>query len=351
MGKDEEIIVDFNSKENDSARNLSDAEKQKVENIKEKLKAELGLEILKELERQGLKPEEETQPKTQAEQIEEKPKEDPVKKAQERYAKFMQQYSNSDEVVDVSSAGKYDSDLDFQLNQKIKKVRFPMPKPLKILVCCLALILVAGLSIGLLLYFKEDAPQILLTNVTLSQPKNGSYYLVNNVYVGDTLNCDSIYLNCEYSDGSYKEVELNRDMINVATTKINSSDVFIESGEALVHIKYQGKTLNLKYIVQEKILQSISLFTPSATSTYNIVATSATLDITNSVIVNGQYNNGVTQKIDLTKCSYKLAGMQSFSSLRNGKINLSGLNNNQIYEVLISYGEHTASIKVYTNFN
>lgn len=351
MGKNEEIIVDLNSQDNDSSRNLSDAEKKKVDKIKEKLKAELGLEILKELERQGLKPEDEPeQQEDKTKEIDKKTIEDPVKKAQERYSRFMKQYSNTDEVVDVSSAGKYDSDLDFQLNRKIKKVRFPLTKYSKILLSCLAVILVASLAIALPLALKQEAPEILLTKITLSQPKSGSYYLVNNVYVGDTLNCDNIYLNCTYSDGSNQEIELTRDMINVATTKINSNDTFIESGEALVHVKYAGKTINLKYIVQEKTLQGISIFSPSASSTYDLVATSQSLDISNSLIVNGQYNNGVTQKIDLSKCSYKLAGMQTEAPIQNGKISLSGLSNNQTYEVLVVYGEFSASFKILTNF-
>ena len=53
MKKNEEIVVNLKTEEeHESVRNLSDADKKNVDRIKEKLRAELGIEILKEMERQ-----------------------------------------------------------------------------------------------------------------------------------------------------------------------------------------------------------------------------------------------------------------------------------------------------------
>lgn len=446
MKNNEEIIVNLKTEEeHESVRNLSDADKKNVDKIKEKLRAELGIEILKEMERQEQleKAKEEQkqaaqvkQPSQQEQSSVEKPKvervnlseiraekehiapqqaqqqpkatvkpasskqasqvvtaDKPVNEdknftsekleervnssktkstevikqpanntqkrysisaeqlAKQRYSQFMEQYSKKEEIVDVATVGKYDSELDFQLNRKIKKVRFPLPKYAKILLCCLVVLVLAASGVGLATYFYEAPPEILLTKVTMSQPQSDNYYIVNNVFVGDKLNCSNIYLNCEYSDGSTQEVALTRDMIKVATTKVNSNDIFTEAGDAIFQVKYKDKTLNLKYVVEQKVVQSISLFTPSATNTYDIVATTNTLDIQNSVIVNAKYSNGVTQRIDINECSYKIAGMPQPVKIQNGTITLSGVNNGQSYEVVISYGKFTASFKIFVNIN
>lgn len=466
MKKNEEIVVNLKTEEeHESVRNLSDADKKNVDRIKEKLRAELGIEILKEMERQEqlekakeqqsqqasqpaqhqqsqareqtaesttakpkvervnlaeIKAEKEhivpqqkqqvtqpaqhkpTQPqqpkasvkpassqqasqvvtgakpvnedknftpeklnervnssKTKSTEVIKQPANNTQKRysisaeqlAKKRYSQFMEQYSKKEEIVDVASVGKYDSELDFQLNRKIKKVRFPLPKYAKILLCCLAVLILAASGFGIAKYLYKEPPEILLTKVTMSQPISNDYYVVNNVYVGDKLNCSNIYLNCEYSDGSVQEVALTRDMIKVATTKVNSNDIFTEAGDAIFQVKYKDKTLNLKYVVEQKVVQSISLFTPSATNTYDIVATTNTLDIQNSVIVNAKYSNGVTQRIDINECSYKIAGMPQPVKIQNGTITLSGVNNGQSYEVVISYGKFTASFKIFVNIN
>lgn len=273
--------------------------------------------------------------------------EEEKKQAEKRYADFMKQYSKKEEIVESSaSAGKYDSDLDFQLNRKMKKVRFPMPKYAKFILAAAAVVLLVAVGVVLGIHFNKSAPELLLTNLTLSQPISGNCYVVNNVYVGDKLNCDDIYLTCTYSDGSTKKTPLTRDMIDVVSTTINSNDTFTQQGDALVHIKYMGKILNMKYAVQEKKLEGISLFMPSKTSTYDLVVAPAVIDLSNSLVVNATYSHGVTQKVDLSQCTYKYSSMSTPVKMNNGQITFSGLNVGQIYEVEIAYQGQTATFKV-----
>ncbi len=378
--QDEKIVVNLKTEEEDeSVQNLSQEEKDKVGKIKEKLREELGIEIQKEIERleklelekqakekasQNVpepvveKPVEtkeklvETEEQKKAEQIKKivqkeqdlkvKQEADVERTSQQKYSSFLKQYSKKDDTVEnLVTYGKYDSELDFRINRNIKKVRFPMPKHIKILLSCIVFLVVvlASVSLAIVLY---DAPQeIILTKISLTQPTSSSYYLVNNVYVGDSVNYSNIYINCEYSDGSTKQVALASNMVDTSAATIISNGVFIESGEAVVTVNYSGKTLKLKYLVEDKSITGISLFTAQ-----NITAIGTTLDISKKVIVNANYSNGETVKVELKDCLYKLAGMENPAQISNGILNVGELNNGQQYVVAIYYGEFSQTFTI-----
>ena len=403
MEKNDDSIKDLNNHKDEKSRDLSAAKNENVTSVD--ANSQLGEEILKELERlenlqkqkeseQNLNkeepsvnkriilesaqqkifgtntkeiiPEQENQPIPKEEQSqtteaveiekatvvenEESKTIDPQIDA--KYAEFLKQYERKKvNPIDTSAVGKYDSDLDFQLNRKIKKVRFPMPKGIKALICCLVLILVAVSGLMIALKFTDNTPPVVLKQVTLSQPTNFlDKYVVNNVYVGDKLNCENIYINCEYTDDSIRKVELQRSMLSTTSQNINSQDIFTQSGEVEFVVTYLNKTINLTYVVEEKMVESISLFTTSQSDEYDLLASGSTLDISQSVVVNAHYIDGqnnpiYTKRIDLSQCTYSIAGGSSEAIVAN-KINTTGLISGNTYTVTISFEGHSATFTI-----
>lgn len=403
MEKNDDSIKDLNNHKDEKSRDLSAAKNENVTSVD--ANSQLGEEILKELERlenlqkqkeseQNLNkeepsvnkriilesaqqkifgtntkeiiPEQENQPIPKEEQSqtteaveiekatvvenEESNTIDPQIDA--KYAEFLKQYERKKvNPIDTSAVGKYDSDLDFQLNRKIKKVRFPMPKGIKALICCLVLILVAVSGLMIALKFTDNTPAVVLKQVTLSQPTNFlDKYVVNNVYVGDKLNCENIYINCEYTDDSIRKVELQRSMLSTTSQNINSQDIFTQSGEVEFVVTYLNKTINLTYVVEEKMVESISLFTTSQSDEYDLLASGSTLDISQSVVVNAHYIDGqnnpiYTKRIDLSQCTYSIAGGSSEAIVAN-KINTTGLISGNTYTVTISFEGHSATFTI-----
>lgn len=376
---DEHIVVNLKSEdEHESVRNLSSAEKRKVNNVKEKLIKELGMEIAAENERieaieqqaKAEKQNNETGVQTikkeglqeiiqKEQEIRKKENESIVQSATERYSSFLKQYANKDDntLENLATYGKYDSELDFKLNNNVKKVRFPMRKQAKIALSCIfALVIIAtGVFLGFWLY--EPPAEVVLTNIMLSQPTKNNYYVVDNVYVGDTINYSFIYMNCEYSDGSTSQLELTNSEITkeVTTAGKLEDNVFISSGEAVVKVTYQNMSLYVKYIIEDNRLNNISTFTVD-----NIATNSNTIDISKKVYLNAIYTNGKSYCVDINSCTFSCdlngaAAEPVEISINNGVLDLSAvINHDQFaydtaYNVVINYKGYTTIITITIN--
>ena len=210
------------------------------------------------------------------------------------------------------SAGKYDSDLDFKINRKIKRVYLPLPKKTKIILSSVAGVIFAGLvaMVAVLLY-KPPVP-VTLSSVAITQPMDATkrYYVVGNVYVGDKVSFDNIYLNCKYSDGSTKRVEINSAMATLETSGGVQSGKFVKSGAVDYKIKYEGQTLTLRFSVGENLPASLEAFASTFDSEGNnciIVKKSAgTVDLTNRLVVKCTYSDGSIKQVDLSKCKFAI---------------------------------------------
>ena len=250
---EENIVVNLKSdEEHETVRNLSSEEKRKVKYVKGKLIKELGIEI--EAENKRIEEQQKAEAQKQAnnadsqtaikkedlqqiiqkeQEIKQKENDSIVQSATERYSSFLKQYANKEDntLENLATYGKYDSELDFKLNSNIKKVRFPMRKQTKIAVSLLFafLMVAAGVFLGFWLY--EPPAEIVLTQINLSQPTKNNYYIVDNVFVGDTINYSHIFMNCEYSDGSTSKLELTNSEITkeVTTTGKVENQEFIQS--------------------------------------------------------------------------------------------------------------------------
>lgn len=302
----EEIIVDLKKKEdNKSISNLPKEEQDKIRVISDKLREELGIE-----ETQG-------KPKTIEQIVEEKKQEkeeqqETQQTEEEKYSGFMKKYSKKDEAYDSASAGKYDSDLDFKLNRKIKKVYLPLPKKTKLILCAVAGALFVGLiaSVAVALY-KPPVP-VTLSSVAITQPTKvadgKTYYLVKNVNVGDTVSYDNIYMVCKYSDGSTKKVEIKSSMATLLSRGSVQNGKFVEAGDVDYKIQYKGKSLTLRFVVKENVPQTISAFVAnfntSGESCIEVNKTDLHVDLTNRLVIKCTYADGRTKQLDISDCRF-----------------------------------------------
>lgn len=272
-----------------------------------------------------------------------------------KYQDFLDRYEIKSREIVEKPVARYNSELDFRLNQRIKKVRFPKTKTQKMLIAIAVCVCIILASVGLALGLQDRTPPVELINVSLSQPVSNNVYQVNGIYVGDQLNCKNIDLICKYSDGSIIKKNITNDMLKSTSTKFNQdSNSFTESGDVEFELSYQGHTLKINFVVQEYQLEYITLNAPKMGSGYNILATSRTLDLSQSLIVNAHYTNGRTAQIALTQCKYLIGDMTPTQIKNNGKINIEELSNNTTYDVQIIYQEgeisKSAIFKVKTKF-
>ncbi len=215
----------------------------------------------------------------------------------DNYEQFFKQYSRKDDD-DSSSYGKYDSDLDFKLNRKLKKVKLPLQKKYKALIGIMSVVVLICACIGLGLGLYKKPQEILLTNISITQPKLNGTFVVDGKYVNDYISYDNIYIICNYSDGKVKKVLLTKDMVTNLEGPINSSGKFTSAGEVVANINYQGKQLKLKYIVSEKIIDSISIVCT------NFAINSTSVDLTNKLKVIVNYKNATSELVDINDCKF-----------------------------------------------
>lgn len=351
---EEKIVVNLEKNDDESVNQLPEEEQIKYRKLQKKLREELGLsddekskalidpvmqDIIEDASHDKESEEFEKNKQSLEDRINEsKQKElgEAVNKAQDKYSAFIKNYSKKDDLSELTTFGKYDSDLDFRLNRKIKKIRFPMPKKVKILLTCLAAVLLIATGVILPFALYKEPPEILLTKLTCTQPLDSEkvYYLVSNVFVGDSLAYDNIYLNCEYSDGHTEKISLQDTMVTHVTGNVTDG-VFTDSGTAVVNVKYQSFTLKLKYIIQEKELTGITLF--------NVLEIKSTtlgqIDLNDKLTVNAAYSNAPSLKVNLDECTFKIAG--TTLNTDNGILTLPELSANT-YDVEVSYQEKTA---------
>ena len=295
----EEIIVDLKSKdENAAVSNLSKDEQDKIKVISDKLREELGID---EDAANGTQ-QTEQEANQQTEQLSEK----------DVFSGFIKKYSKKDENIESMSAGKYDSDLDFKINRKIKRVHLPLPKKTKIILSAVAGVVAVGLisAVAVMLY-KPPVP-VTLSSVAITQPLDVTkrYYVVSNVNVGDKVNFANIYLNCKYSDGSTKRIKITSSMATLATNSGVQNGRFVKTGAVDYRINYQGKTLDLRFMVTENLPYSLSAFPANFDAEGNnclqVNKTAGAVDITNRLVIKCTYDDGTIKQVDLSQCKFAI---------------------------------------------
>lgn len=257
----------------------------------------------------------------------------------QKYQDFLERYEVKVREIVEKPVAKYNSELDFRLNQRIKKVRFPKTKTQKLLIAVAIFMSVIAVALGLIFGLKDNTPPVVLSNISLSQPMSDNIYQVTGVYVGDELSCKNIDLICEYSDGTTQKKAITNNMLQTSSPKFDkSSNVFTESGIVEFELVYENKTLKINFVVKEYQLESITIDAPQMGNLYNILATKRSLDLSKSIVVNANYSNGRTAKIDLSSCKYKVGDMEP-ASIKNGTIYIVSLSDNTVYSVTIYYKE------------
>ena len=302
MKKDnEEIIVNLDSKEESaSVRKLSKEEQEQILKLQEEIKETLT----KEEKEKRL-----AEHKSMSDDI------DIDEVFTDNYEKFFKQYSKRDEP-DSGSAGKYNSDLDFKLNRKMRKVHLPLPKKIKALVWSLTAIgvIMIGVALGFVLY--KPPAQVTLTSVAISQQKNiRGQYLVDNVYVGDKLSYDNIYLICTYSDGSVKKVPITQDMVTKVSGKVNARGQFT-NGDVVSTINYNGFVNQILFTVDSRVPTEMIISQVDNIYTTKREGSNVYIDFNNQLIVNVKYSDGTIKKVDLNKCRCRL--LERLSNISDG---------------------------------
>lgn len=345
MDNDDKIIVDLKDD------NLAD--KTTSANSVNAVSPSLRKKIIDEL---GLSEPQKTETKAEQEQQPSLPAEDNNSiTGDEKYQDFLERYETSKSAIKEKTVAKYNSELDFMLNKKIKKVSFPKTKTQKLIITIIVCVCVLTATLGLIFGLQDRTPPIILSNISISQPIDNNVYQVSDVYVGDKLNYSNIYLICKYSDGSVKHAEIKRNMMTTNSPIFdNNTDTFTASGNVEFIVSYKGMSLKINYAVKSFQLEKIILDVPQMDVAYNILATTKQLNISNLIIVNAKYSNGRTPKISLSNCKYKHAGLSQYKEISNGKIDLSALESGQIYEIELTYQEGeivcSAKFKIKTEF-
>lgn len=321
-----DVVVDLNSSDK-SSKNLSDEEQKSLDKLSDDLRKELGMEDKNTL---GTKS---------------------TRKGANSYESFMKQFGKKTEKETVSSSGKYDSDLDFKLNRKIRRVYLPLPKKAKIAIISVAsgLAVVFATLLGVLLY-KSQEP-VTLSSIALSQPaveetvsgKILTYYYVQDAHVGDTLTYDNIYLQCEYSDGNKVLVPVSASMAKVVSSNKVQNGKFSSAGNCDVEISYLGNQLTLRYIVSYNMPSQMTLFLANANN--NVVEISETMtsiDLSDMLRVNIEYDDQTIKNISLDKCKFFIAGDTELSCT-NGVLTFPEQTKDTILQVRVEYSETAES--------
>ncbi|MBQ8468668.1 MAG: hypothetical protein IJ542_02810 [Clostridia bacterium] len=328
----EDIVVDLSGdKQDESVTNLSAEDQEKIKAISEKLREELGLN----------------------EQEEKKEEEE----ADDYYSRFYKKYSKKEENVDTTSFGKYDSDLDFKINKKVRRVHLPLPKKTKVLFGALAgvFVIMFAAVLGVVLY-KPPVP-VYISGVAITQRVDSvdGCYVVDDNYLGQKLSYDSVYINCTYSDGSVKKVQITEDMTKILTSgAINSRGEFVREGDVDVEVKYAGKTMILRFVVEANPPVSMTLFSANNnTKTFDISQSATTWQIDNKIVVNITYQDGTTKQVSVNDCRYLIDGKSP--TVSNGIMQIPAGLSTGGYVVRISYSETLADGTVvnvpYQEFN
>ena len=317
-----DVVVDLNKNKVEDA-NLSDEEQEKLNKISEDLRKELGIEDKNTLSAQG------------------------SKKGANSYDAFMKQFGKkSDKTESASVLGKYDSDLDFRLNRKIRKVHLPLLKKTKIIISAVAgaFVVVFATLLGVLLY-KPTAP-VVLSSIALSQPvveetvgtKVNKYYYVYDNHVGETLSYDNVYINCEYSNGSKTKVSVDSAMATVISSNMVKNGKFSKAGNCDVQISYQGNNLILRYVVSYNMPQEMNLFLANANNnTIDLSENDTSINLNNRLRVNVEYQDGTIKSVSLDKCKYFVG--ENELSLANGILSFEKQNKNTTMIVRVEYSE------------
>lgn len=296
--EDDGIVVDLKDKnDQEEVKKLPKDEQDKIKVLSAKLRKELGINDQVE------------QKKDIAELVEEKKAAEEQKEPADIYSGFMKKYSKKEDMEN-SSFGKYDSDLDFKINRKIKRVFLPLPKKTKILLSAAAGVLAVGMIAAVAVALYKPPVPITLSSIAISQPLDNKFYYVENAYVGDKVRFDNIYLNCTYSDGKTKKVEILPSMTTLVSTDVVSQNKFVKVGNADYKISYGGKELNLRFKVKSNNPQSLLAFTSNFSSEgnnrINAVKSEDTIDLADKLDLSVRYENGEIKKIDIAECDYKI---------------------------------------------
>lgn len=349
MDNDDKIILNSNNK-NSAETTSSAGDNAKISNIRK--------EIIKELENHQKSASQtgDAEPlNSQGSQINNASNPDANSAQSQKYQEFLDRYEVKVREIVEKPVARYNSELDFRLNQRMKKVRFPKTKTQKFLIAMAIFMCIIVASVGLVFGLRDNTPPVVLSNISLSQPISNNTYQVTGFYVGDQLNCKNINLICEYSNGTTQKKEITNNMLQTSSPKFDkTNNCFKESGDVEFELSYENKTLKINFVVQEYQLESITIDAAKMNSSYNILATTHSLDLSKSIIVNAHYSNGRTAKIDLSSCKYQIGDMTP-TLIKNGKITLStSLGNDTIYTITLSYQEgeieKSASFIIKTSF-
>jgi len=160
-----------------------------------------------------------------------------------RRAKFkalQEKYNNREMNLD-GERGDYRKNLDFTLNTGLKYFKVKPPKkPFIIAGITILFALIAGILITYFISNRPAAP-VVLKKISISQ---STVYQ----YVGEKLDLRGLYLTCEYSDGTKKEVEIDSTMISRTSSNISASPSLLISSTAddtYVYFIYGKKEVKL----------------------------------------------------------------------------------------------------------
>ena len=333
--KNEEIIVDLKSKEeNDAVSNLSKEEQDKIKVISDKLREELGID-----EEQAKEKREQLQ-KEQQEKQQEQAQEQESKDDKDNYSGFIKKYSKKEESAESMSAGKYDSDLDFKINRKIKRVFLPLPKRTKIILSAVAGVVFIGLVAAVAVALYKPPVPVTLASVAITQPTKitdgKTYYLVRNVNVGDAVSYENIFLDCKYSDGSIKKIPINSSMTKLLTNGAVVAGKFVQDGNVDYQVRYEGKTMTLRFVVKENLPETLSVFPANfnagGTACLQVEKNHGTVDLTNRLIVKCTYADGSTKMVNIADCKFAIDSTSDSSAKK--------LTDNMLDYALYNTGEH-----------
>ena len=252
---------------------------------------------------------------------------------------FFEKYQKKTEsTIDISSYGKYDSDLDFKLNRKIKKIRLPMPKGIKALVASIVMVVLAASVVGIALWLYKPPEKVELTRASIAQNVSG-------VYVGDKLSYDNLYIDCEYSDGSTKRIPISSSMVTSVDGNVQNG-IFTRKGDVWVTLNYQGKKIIFSFTVSERVLQGVSIISlAEVNDSAPIEVNAGFVDISDKIIVLANYDDGTSWIVDINKCKYSINNSE-YKDVAGGKIDLSGEHGNVMVRFMFGSMQST-----YVRFN
>lgn len=213
---------------------------------------------------------------------------------------------------DYTYVGQYLDEFDLMHMKNIKRIRLQRkyPKHLKKILIISSIVLVAGLGAFLGYYFTREVP-VYLKNVTLNQTEH-------DYYIDDWFDYTGLYLIEEYSDGTKKQVKLEKEHLSntlglVYMVGDDGKDVQFGNGSvATLTFTYQGFDVDYTVNVlkkEEKGLQAIY-----GDDLFNLKQGEYISDDILKVMVDyGAYgkqrlalsNSGLSLYVGNTKCTYE----------------------------------------------